>query len=148
MINEVLFAGRKLSTAAIMYHSALSQRQGLTATDEKAMDLIGRYGPLTAGELSQRSGLAPASITGLVTRLERAGAARRVRHPEDGRKVLIEIVPQYVTDTQPLFDDLVARMREICTRYSDEELATIARWITEAAEEQLAAAQVLGGDSS
>jgi MarR family len=52
--------------AAVMFHAALSARLGLSATEEKALDLLDRFGPLTARQLAERSGLAPASVTGLV----------------------------------------------------------------------------------
>jgi DNA-binding MarR family transcriptional regulator len=49
-----------------MFHATLSARLGLSATEEKALDLLDRFGPLTARQLAERSGLAPASVTGLV----------------------------------------------------------------------------------
>ncbi|MBO0816043.1 MAG: hypothetical protein J2P30_13000, partial [Actinobacteria bacterium] len=61
LLDAMFQAGRELSVAAVMFHTALAARQGLTATEEKALDLLDRYGPLTARQLAERSGLAPAS---------------------------------------------------------------------------------------
>src|SRR5687767_4164169 len=102
-VDHVLWAGRLLSTAAVMYHSALAERSGLSATESKALDFIARLGPLTPGDLSRESGLAPASITGLLDRLTSKGVARRVAHPSDGRRFLIEIDPDHEAASSRLF---------------------------------------------
>src|SRR5262249_15325884 len=60
LLDALFTAGRELSAAAVMFHTALAARQGLTATEEKALDLLDRYGPLTGRQLAERSGLAPA----------------------------------------------------------------------------------------
>jgi DNA-binding MarR family transcriptional regulator len=91
LLRELEAAGRAQSAATVMYHSALAARRGLSATEEKAIDLLDRFGPLTAGELARHAGLAPASVTGLVDRLERKGFARRLPHPRDGRSILVEV---------------------------------------------------------
>ncbi|MFH5208569.1 MarR family winged helix-turn-helix transcriptional regulator [Antrihabitans spumae] len=145
LVGAVLMGGRVLSTAAVLYHSRLAQLQGLShPSDAKALDLIVRYGPMTAGQLAERSGLAPASITGLIGRLEAIGAARRVPHPDDGRKILVEFNPQYEIDNLPLFDDLVRLLRGQLDDYSDEHLQVIAKYLTDAAELQTEATRLLG----
>jgi DNA-binding MarR family transcriptional regulator len=122
-----------------MFHTALAARQGLSATEEKAVDLLDRFGPLTAGELARRSGLAPASVTGLVDRLERKGFARRVPHPTDKRRVLIEACLSRVADLAPLFADWSRSLDELYAGYSDEQLETILHFLSEAARRQRAA---------
>ncbi|MGI5163851.1 MarR family transcriptional regulator [Spirillospora sp. CA-253888] len=136
IVDEVLLAGRKLSTAAVLFHTALAARQGLSATDEKALDVLARRGPMTAGDLARHTGLTPASVTALIGRLERKEAARRVPHPEDGRKVLIEFRRDWAAKAAPLFDDLVRSLRELCEGYEDDELATVAQFMTDAAWRQ------------
>ena len=139
LIQQVFMAGRELSTAAVMFHTALAAKGGLTATETKALDLLERLGPLTAGELSEQSGLAPASVTGLIDRLERKGVARRIPHPQDRRRVLIEMNRDYLDVSEPLFDDLVTGIRELCAKYTDDELATIVDFVTTSARIQQAA---------
>ncbi|WP_406210311.1 MarR family transcriptional regulator [Kitasatospora sp. NBC_01560] len=118
-------AGRELSTAAVMYHSALAQLHGLSSTEEKAIDLLQRFGPLTARELGEHAGLAPASITGLVDRLQRKGFARRIPNPNDGRSVLIEAAEGSTDALAPHFEHFLRGMDGLCARFSDAELATI-----------------------
>jgi DNA-binding MarR family transcriptional regulator len=142
-VDRVLWAGRLLSTAAVMYHSALAERSGLSVTESKALEVIERLGPLTPGDLSRESGLAPASITGLLDRLTRKGVARRVPHPHDGRRFLVEIDPGHVEANLAMFERFVGSVRELCAGYSAAELDLIEGFLTEAARRQQDAATEL-----
>lgn len=143
-IEGVLAAGRELSTAAVMFHTVLAEKQGLGATETKAIELLQRAGPLTAGELGAQSGLAPPSITGLVNRLEKKGYVRRVGDTSDGRKVRIEPIGEKLGEAAALFEDLVSQMENLCSTFSVQDLETIARFLSEAARRQLLAAAKLG----
>jgi DNA-binding MarR family transcriptional regulator len=133
----VLFmAGRELSAAAVMFHTALAAQQGLGATEEKALDLLDRFGPLTGRQLAERSGLAPASVTALTDRLEAKGFARRIRNPRDGRSVLIEATPDRLAEFGPLFADWVRELEALSEKYTDAELAVITDFLTESARRQ------------
>ncbi|MES4904396.1 MULTISPECIES: MarR family transcriptional regulator [unclassified Streptomyces] len=140
---QLLAAGREHSTAVVMFHEALAAKQDLSAGESKALDLLERHGPLTAGDLSRRSGLAPASVTGLVDRLERKGFARRVKHPEDGRRVLIEANPERLAALAPYFEDFLGSMEELLADYTDEQLRTVTHFLKETARRQSAAASRL-----
>jgi DNA-binding MarR family transcriptional regulator len=139
LVRETDDAGRVLSTAAVLFHTVLAAKQGLSATDEKALDLIDRFGPITARDLSKRSGLAPASVTGLIDRLERKGFVRRLANPKDGRSILVEIDYQQLAQHGHYFDDFVGRLHELYESYSDEQLETIIDFMTRAARCQEAA---------
>src|SRR4029453_2726078 len=124
LLQELEMAGRAMSAATVMFHSTVAARHGLSATEEKALDLLERFGPLTAGELAKRSGLAPASGPGRVTRLERKGFARRIAHPSDRRSILIEVDPERLYAAMaPLFADWFGSLEELWASYRDEPLA-------------------------
>jgi len=143
LLDRLFAAGREVSAAAVVFHTALAELRGLSPTEAKALDLLDRYGPLTARELSRRSGLAPASVTGLVDRLERKRFARRVRHPRDGRSVLIQTVENQVAELTPLYAEWCRSLRELSETFTDAELDTIIDFLTEAAERQRAATEKL-----
>jgi DNA-binding MarR family transcriptional regulator len=147
LLEQLALAGRASSAATVMFHTAVAARQGLNATEEKALDLLERSGPLTAGELARRSGLAPASVTGLVDRLERKGFARRVPNPGDRRSVLVEVdAEQVYARVAPLFGDWVRSLQELYAGYTDEQLELILHFLTEAARRQQEATARLTGD--
>src|SRR2546428_12497931 len=86
-------AARRKSTATVLFHTAVAERLGLSATDHKYADLIARQGPMTAGELADRTGLTTGAITGVLDRLEPAGGVRRERDPHDRRRVMGDLIP-------------------------------------------------------
>lgn len=125
LLAELHQAGREHSNAAVMFHAAVGARMGLGMTEEKTLDLLERDGALTAGEISARSGLAPASVSGLLDRLERKGFVRRVRDRVDGRRVIVEINREHVGSFGALFATFVAGLDALYASYSDEQLEVI-----------------------
>ena len=148
LLEELALAGRAMSAATVMFHTTVAARQGLSATEEKALDLLERFGPLTAGELSKRSGLAPASVTGLINRLEGKGFARRIAHPSDRRSILVEVDADRVyVGMAPLFADWAGSLEELYAGYSDEQLELILHFLTEVARRQREATARLTSDA-
>jgi DNA-binding MarR family transcriptional regulator len=66
-------------------------------------------------------------------RLERIGYLRRVRHPRDRRKVIVETTDAIVPLQKTMFAALGGRMQAILGGYSDEQLATIIDFLDSAA---------------
>jgi DNA-binding MarR family transcriptional regulator len=147
LVDQVLAGGRQLSTAAVMFHTAIAAQSGLSATEAKIAELLQRFGPMTAGELSERSGLAPASVTNLMDRLELKAVAHRVKHPDDKRKVVIEIKPEFLEASNARFTELLRRTNELCAKYTDKELAVVGEFLLAAAELQTAATASLTGEA-
>lgn len=147
LLEALTVAGRDNSNAAVMYHSAIGERIGLGMTEEKALDLLQRLGPLTAGEISQHTGLAPASVSGLIDRLERKWLVRRVRDPKDRRRVIVEINFERLAGFAELFEPLVEGLSDLYDRYTDEELAVILDFLTRATAVQRAATTGLTAES-
>ena len=147
LLEQLAMAGRASSVATVMFHTAVAARQGLSASEEKALDLLERSGPLTAGELARQSGLAPASVTGLINRLEDKGFARRIQNPSDRRSILVEVdVERMYARVAPLFADWVRSLQELYAGYSDEQLEVILHFLTEAARRQQEATARITGD--
>ena len=147
LLQQLETAGRASSVATVMFHTAVAARQGLSASEEKALDLLERSGPLTAGELARQSGLAPASVTGLINRLEHKGFARRIQNPSDRRSILVEVdVERMYARVAPLFADWARSLQELYAGYSDEQLEVVLHFLTEAARRQQEATARITGD--
>jgi len=140
LIEDVLDAGRELGAAAVFFHSAVADQFGFGATDTKTLDLLQHSGPLTPKELSELTGLAPASITGIIDRLERKGFVRRVPHPEDGRRLLVEFDPSANARMVPLYDGLSRSLTEMLQGYTADQLELLAGAFRESARRQQQAA--------
>jgi DNA-binding MarR family transcriptional regulator len=129
LLEALQRAGRESSTATIMFHTTMAHLQGLSPTDTKALDVLDRLGPLTAGELAAQTRLAPPSVTGLINRLERKGFVRRVPDPADRRRVRIQPAPGAVSRFVPLFRDFGARLESLYARYTDDELQLVLEFL-------------------
>ncbi len=128
-------AFRQLSAATVMFHQAVADRLGMNVTDHKCADILLRAGPLTAGELAQRTGLTTGAITGVIDRLEKAGFVRRARDPGDRRRVIIEpVLKRIKRQIDPLFASMARAAAELCAPYSTEELAVILDFTTRASQ--------------
>jgi DNA-binding MarR family transcriptional regulator len=89
---------------------------------------------MTAGDLARASGLATASVTDLIDRLEAKGFARRVRDSNDRRRVLVQSVGDRAAIASKLFASTRRSLAQLFARYTDNELATIADFLERNAE--------------
>jgi DNA-binding MarR family transcriptional regulator len=118
-----------------MFHHAIGERMGLSATEHKAADILRRFGPMTAGELAEQTGLTTGAVTGLVDRLERDGFVKREHDRKDRRRVIIKPVAQgKYEEVEDLFDPLMDTISRILAQYSQDEKAAIADFAAKAAE--------------
>jgi DNA-binding MarR family transcriptional regulator len=82
-------------------------------------------GPITPTELARTVGLTTGGLSIALERLERIGYLRRVRHPGDRRKVMVEITDAIVPLQKTMFAALGRRMQTILGGYTAEQLTTI-----------------------
>ncbi len=88
--NQLL---REFLTAVVLHAQAVAEAMEMHPTDAYAMNLLAVIGPVTVGELGERTGLSTGAASRLVDRLEGAGAVRRSKDPGDRRRVVIEVLP-------------------------------------------------------
>jgi DNA-binding MarR family transcriptional regulator len=114
----------------------MAEKFGLSVTDWRAWDLVMRHGPLTAGQLAKLTGLTPGAATGLIDRLAQAGLVRRVHDTIDRRKVMVESVQQPAEQQRrgELFAPMLRAVEKLYGRYSDNQLKTIADFMTRMSE--------------
>lgn len=130
-IAAVKAAGRANSDATVMFHAAIAGRLGLNATDTKALSILEREGPLTAGELSRRTGLTAASVTTLIDRLEHKRLVRRVEDPADRRRVRVAADPAGLAQVFPHYADLEVGLDGLLAHYKIAEMETVIRFLNE-----------------
>ncbi|MCR6484285.1 MarR family transcriptional regulator [Amycolatopsis sp. OK19-0408] len=121
--------GRASSTLTVLRHARIAERMGLSGTDHKTFDLVIQSGgPLTAGRIAELTSLSTGAVTGVIDRLEKVGLARRVRDPEDRRKVLVEVVPGAAQRFAPLFESAFDALRDTLAQFSPVERKAIERY--------------------
>lgn len=123
---------RKVGAQSVLISDLVATRVGLNSTDLECLDLLYLSGATTAGALARHTGLTTGATTAVIDRLERAGFVRRRRDGGDRRRVLVEVVPSGASRIQPLYARLGARMAELNTQYTDDQLATIVDYLSRA----------------
>jgi DNA-binding MarR family transcriptional regulator len=123
LLTELQRAAQRSTTDGILFHQAVADRVGLHVTDLRCLNLLSQSGPLTAGELGQRTGLGTTgAVTRMVDRLERAGYVRRQLNPLDRRRVIIRPVPERLAALAPHYQGIAAAWADLLAGYSDQQL--------------------------
>jgi DNA-binding MarR family transcriptional regulator len=130
----VEIVGFRLSTATVLFHTAVADRLGLNVTDVKCYSLVRQMGPMTAGKLAEQTGLTTGAITGVIDRLEKAGLIRRERDTDDRRRVILELLhnPAHEAMLQQLYAPMGQAIAELVGSYSEDERALILDFLTKA----------------
>jgi len=125
-------------------------RLDLKASDLECLDVITRYGPLSPTALSRRTGQHPATLTGILDRLERGGWIVRDRDPADRRGLVVraergrgaEVLRLYLVDS-----GMNTALDEILANYADSDLTVVADFLRRTADAgQLAAERLQPAD--
>ncbi len=120
--------------AASEFDEGLAKQLKLSRTDMRCLDLIGRLGPLTAGQLAAESGLTTGAVTFILDRLEEAGMVTRRRDTEDRRRVWVEIVPEAQQRLAGLQQPVAEEMRQVAQKFKADELAVVRDFMRQAKE--------------
>ena len=119
--------GRIVSTQTVFMHQAIAQTVGLNATDTKCIDLILREpgGSVSAGQLSEMTGLTTGAITHILDRLERRRFVERIRDTEDRRRVYVRVRLESLKPLAPKYEAVGKAYRDLLEGYSSKELQFI-----------------------
>jgi DNA-binding MarR family transcriptional regulator len=123
-IRTIIYKLREMSTETIMFHQVVADELGLYITDHKCLDLIHRFGAMSAGRLAELTSLTIGAVTGMIDRLEKAGYVRRTNDPKDRRKTIVEPISNKKLERkiEMIFMPLHERMHRFLSSCSDSEL--------------------------
>lgn len=136
LLNKLWNLGRKMSTQTVFLHQAIAQSVGLNATDTKCMDLIlqGPGGSVTAGWLSEMTGLTTGAITHILDRLEKRQFIERVRDTRDRRKVFVRVRPANLEPLIPKYENVGKAYMSLAEQYNDKDLQLICGYLEKTSE--------------
>ena len=131
---EVALAMREFDASLDLLDHAVATALGIGRTDLRAMELISRGGPRTAGELAADLGLTTGAVTALVDRMEKTGLLRRVRSTADRRQVHVELTANARRLEASVFGPLARESAKAIGRFSGPERAVIVDFLHRAKE--------------
>jgi len=122
---------RELRNQLSLLNHQVSRRLELKDVDLDCLELVQRHGAMTPGELARRAGLHPATLTGILDRLQRAGWVTRERDPDaaDRRAVTVRAVKDRGPELFALYSRMNASMDDLFAGYSEAELALLADFL-------------------
>jgi DNA-binding MarR family transcriptional regulator len=126
---EIRQALRELRVQLSAVNHQVSGRVQVRGVDVDCLDVIERTGPLSPSVLAKLTGLHPATLTGILDRLERGGFVVRERSTTDRRAVMVRGQPTRVSEMYRLYAGMNAAIDEICAGYEEAELAVIADFL-------------------
>jgi DNA-binding MarR family transcriptional regulator len=101
----------------------------LKDVDLDCLDLVASHGPLSPTALARRAGLHPATMTGILDRLERGGWVVRERDPSDRRAVLVRALHSRNAEMMRLYSGMNTSMDAICAGYDQAQLELLAEFL-------------------
>ena len=104
-------------------------RVELKDVDLDCLELINRHGPLSPSALARRAGLHPATMTGILDRLERGGWVARDRDATDRRAVVVRTRRERGAELFRLYSGMNTSVDRICAGYTDAELELLADFL-------------------
>ena len=139
MDNDVIKRIRKLSQqysyTSIQMHEAIARKAGLSGTDHKYLGFLIQKGQMTAGELSNLTGLTTGAVTGLIDRLEKKKLVKRQFAEDDRRKVFIKPNTENIMAIfVPLYAAFRNKSETLMASFSDKEIKIIETYFLKAIE--------------
>jgi DNA-binding MarR family transcriptional regulator len=129
LVSGVKMALRDASLQLALLNHQVGGRLKLRDVDYDCLNLLHQHGPLGPGALAKLAGLHPATMTGVLDRLEKAGWVTRDRDATDRRAVVIRPVRDRGREILGLYADMNSSLDEICSGYTVEELTVIADFL-------------------
>jgi len=127
--EDVALAIRDFDASLDLLDQAAAAAFGIGRTDLRAMEIVSRSGPRTAGEIAAELNLTTGAVTALIDRMEKADYLRRSRNTSDRRQVVIELTPNAKRREQRVFGPLGKESAAMLRRLSGAERAVIADFL-------------------
>lgn len=125
---EAVIDVARLRVAIIRLSRRLRRHEiaGLTPTQLSALATVERAGPLRLGDLAAAEGIAPSTLTRLVTVLEERGYVKRCPVPGDARASTLAIAPAGRAALSRIRQESTTLLSDSLRTLSGEQLASLA----------------------
>jgi DNA-binding MarR family transcriptional regulator len=145
-VNAIKESMRELSVQLSRLNHQVGAHLELKEIDLSCLDAIARHGPLSPSALARSAGLHPATVTGILDRLERGGWVARERDPSDRRAVVVRALRDRGAEVFRLYSGMNASLDRILAGHTDDELDLLASFLRSTTDAGRAATNDLAGD--
>lgn len=129
LTSEIKSSLRELNSQLSLLNHQVGSQLEIKDTDFDCLDLISRHGPLSPTALARHAGLHPATVTGILDRLERGGWISRERVPDDRRAVVVQTRRERGAELFRRFSGMNTSLTKICADYDEDQLQLIADFL-------------------
>jgi DNA-binding MarR family transcriptional regulator len=143
LTNAVKSSLRDLRVQLAMLNHQVAELLGLKQVDLDCLDILARFGEQSPSGLARLAGLHPATMTGILDRLERDGWVTRERHAADRRGVVIRLRKERGAEIFRLYDGMNSRLDSICAGYTEQQLEVLGDFLGKAHDAGRAATEQL-----
>ena len=137
---------REVGIQLSLLNHRVGARLELRDVDLDCLNLIHQHGPISPSALARRAGLHPATMTGVLDRLERHGWVARDRDPDDRRAVLVQARRERNSELFGLLSGMNDAMSGILAQYDQAELKLLADFLRRTADAGRTASDELAED--
>lgn len=125
VIRQVQMALRSMGTQLGRLNSSIAALLELRGGDIELLDHIGRIGPVSPSVLAGQLHIHPATMTGILDRLEQGGWIVRERDSPDRRKVQLRVVRARGPELVKLYAPMNAALMKISAKFTADQLEAI-----------------------
>jgi DNA-binding MarR family transcriptional regulator len=125
LVEQTTVEVRRQQIAYDRFHDAVAAYLGLNRTDIRCLDILDLNGRQTAGELAAGMGMSTGAVTAMLDRLEKTGYVRRLRDPDDRRRVLVEPAELAAERGREVYGPFAEQAWPMFARFTDAELALV-----------------------
>jgi DNA-binding MarR family transcriptional regulator len=148
LITQIRKLSQQYAYTSIQMHEAIARKAGLTGTDHKYLGFLIQQGQMTAGELSNLTGLTTGAVTGLIDRFEKKKLVKRKFAEDDRRKVIIEPNTKNIMALlAPLYKEFRSKSEKLTASFSNKDIKVIETYFQKAIEIMNEATQKLNNKS-
>ena len=129
LAEDILLALRRIMRSMDISSRQLIGERGLTTPQLLCLQNLQEQGAMTSGMLAQAVSLSPATVTGILDRLELRGLVTRERRPEDKRRVLVKVTAAGAAAAEAAPSRLAKRLAEALARLPADDRNEVLRVI-------------------
>lgn len=145
--DDILRAIRRIVQGITIHSKQLYRQTGLTVPQLLCLRAIAQAGDgeITAAQVSRAIGIGPATVTGILDRLERSGLVRRERRSRDRRKISLVLTSkgEERLGTRSLHEQFAVRIMELDEPHRRAMLETLEQVVEMIGASNIDAAPIL-----